>query len=145
MRRDVQGTRSSIRDVAFEQRRENIERWLSPPNPSINYNRALQERQKGTGLWFLQSHVYTQWKAQRNSALWLYGKPGSGKTILSSCGNSVIRLRHRHAVGAHMYMGCYVTQQHVESRTTLRRTFSLSIAHIHRQRTREQDRTIQLD
>ena len=82
--RNVQDAASAIRDVSFEQRREKIERWLSPPNPSTNYNRALQQRQEGTGLWFLQSHVYTQWKIQRNSTLWLYGIPGCGKTILSS-------------------------------------------------------------
>ena len=43
--------------------------------------------------------------------------------MVTKCGNSMVRLSHRHAVGAHMYMGCYVAQQHVESRTTLRRTF----------------------
>jgi len=82
--RNIQDARSAIRDVAFEQRGEKIERWLSPPDPSTNYNKALQQRQKGTGLWFLQSSVYTQWKTQPNSGLWLYGIPGCGKTILSS-------------------------------------------------------------
>ena len=82
--RNIQDARSAIRDVAFEQRGEKIERWLTPPDPSTNYNKALQQRQKGTGLWFLQSGVYTQWKTRPNSALWLYGIPGCGKTILSS-------------------------------------------------------------
>lgn len=82
--RNVQDARSAIRDVAFEQRGEKIERWLSTPDPSTNYNKALQQRQKDTGLWFLQSHVYNQWKTQPNSALWLYGIPGCGKTVLSS-------------------------------------------------------------
>ena len=70
--------------MSFEQRRLNIERWLSPSDPSANYNKALQQRQEGTGLWFLQTHAYAQWKMQRNSTLWLYGIPGCGKTILSS-------------------------------------------------------------
>ena len=82
--RNVQEATSAIRDIPFEQRREKIERWLSPPDPSTNYNRALQQRQEGTGLWFLQSPMYIQWKTQQNSALWLYGIPGCGKTILSS-------------------------------------------------------------
>jgi len=70
--------------LGFEQRREKIERWLSPPDPSMNYNKALKQRQKGTGLWFLQSDVFTKWKIEQNSFLWLYGIPGCGKTILSS-------------------------------------------------------------
>ena len=32
----------------------------------------------------MQSHVYTQWKIQRSSTLWLYGIPGCVKTIISS-------------------------------------------------------------
>ena len=84
MRRDVQDAGSAIRDVSFEQRREHIERWLSPPDPSTNYNNALQQRQEGTGLWFLQSSVYMKWKTQQGSTMWLYGIPGCGKTILSS-------------------------------------------------------------
>src|SRR2546423_9103116 len=83
MRGDVQDAKNAVKHLGFEQRREKIERWLSPPDPSTNYNRALQQRQKGTGLWFLQSDAFAKWKTQRNS-LWLYGIPGCGKTILSS-------------------------------------------------------------
>ena len=84
MRSDVKDVSSAVRDMSFKQRRGNIERWLSSSDPSTNYNKALQQRQEGTGLWFLQNHAYIQWKMQRNSTLWLYGMPGCGKTILSS-------------------------------------------------------------
>lgn len=84
MRGDVQDAKNAVKDLGFEQRREKIERWLSPPDPSTNYNRTLQQRQEGTGLWFLQSDAFAKWKTQRNSFLWLYGIPGCGKTILSS-------------------------------------------------------------
>jgi hypothetical protein len=70
--------------LGFEQKREKIERWLSPPDPSTNYNRALQQRQESTGLWFFQTDAFTKWKERRNSFLWLHGIPGCGKTILSS-------------------------------------------------------------
>lgn len=63
---------------------EKIERWLSPSDPSTNYNKALQQRQEGTGTWFLQGPAFIQWKEQKCSPLWIYGKPGSGKTILSA-------------------------------------------------------------
>jgi Cdc6-like AAA superfamily ATPase len=79
-----QNTSDAVKGLEFEQRREKIERWLSPPDPSTNYNKALQQRQESTGLWFLQSDTFAKWKTQQNSLLWLYGIPGCGKTILSS-------------------------------------------------------------
>ena len=62
MCRDVQDTSSAVRGVWFEQEREKTERWLSSPDSSTKYNRALEQRQEGTGLWFLQGHVYDQCK-----------------------------------------------------------------------------------
>lgn len=61
-----------------------IRQWLSAPDPSANYQKALKLRQAGTGLWFLQSDAYVRWKMAATSHLWLYGIPGCGKTILSS-------------------------------------------------------------
>lgn len=58
--------------------------WLSAPDPSTNYHKAHKQRQAQTGLWFLQSTRFTQWKVSAASRLWLYGIPGCGKTILSS-------------------------------------------------------------
>ncbi|KAF2186074.1 purine and uridine phosphorylase [Zopfia rhizophila CBS 207.26] len=84
VQKDVQDARNAVKDLGFEQRREKIDCWLSPADPSTNYNKALQQRQEGTGLWFLQSNAFAKWKTQRNSFLWLYGIPGCGKTILSS-------------------------------------------------------------
>ena len=50
----------------------------------MNYQKALKQRQDATGLWFLESDQYTEWKTDAASFLWLYGIPGCGKTILSS-------------------------------------------------------------
>jgi hypothetical protein len=61
-----------------------IRQWLSAPDPSINYQKALKLRQADTGLWLLDSDAYTQWKRAATTPLWLYGIPGCGKTILSS-------------------------------------------------------------
>ncbi|KAF1982386.1 ankyrin [Aulographum hederae CBS 113979] len=64
-----------------------IRRWLSSPDPSPNYHKALKLRQPDTGLWLLDSEVYKKWKtdiAPVSSWIWLYGIPGCGKTILSS-------------------------------------------------------------
>ncbi|KAF8269437.1 hypothetical protein EI94DRAFT_963395 [Lactarius quietus] len=55
--------------------------WLSPPDPSPNYNLACEIRQDGTSMWFFQGSLFTEWNA-KGSLLWIYGKPGSGKSIL---------------------------------------------------------------
>ena len=81
---NVYKVRRGVEDLAVEQRRGELHRWLSPPEPSTNYNKALQQRQEGTGSWFLHSDAFKMWKSQRNSFLWLYGIAGCGKTILSS-------------------------------------------------------------
>jgi len=61
-----------------------IYQWLSAPDPSTNYQNALKLRQADTGLWFLESDVYSRWKISASSPLWLYRIPRYGKTILSS-------------------------------------------------------------
>ncbi|KFY32241.1 hypothetical protein V493_00374, partial [Pseudogymnoascus sp. VKM F-4281 (FW-2241)] len=61
-----------------------IRRWLSPPDPSMNYRKAIKLRQSNTGLWLLEGEVYSKWKRNASSFIWLYGIPGCGKTILSS-------------------------------------------------------------
>jgi Cdc6-like AAA superfamily ATPase len=73
-----------MKEVAFTQKHGEIYRWLSPSDPSTNFNKALQQRQEGTGLWFLQSGLFKKWHRQQHSFLWLHGIPGCGKTILSS-------------------------------------------------------------
>ncbi|KAF1954428.1 hypothetical protein CC80DRAFT_567678 [Byssothecium circinans] len=50
----------------------------------MNYQKALKQRQDDTGLWFLESGQYAEWKTDAASFLWLHGIPGCGKTILSS-------------------------------------------------------------
>ncbi|KAF1976398.1 hypothetical protein BU23DRAFT_566060 [Bimuria novae-zelandiae CBS 107.79] len=61
-----------------------IRRWLSAPDPSANYQKALKLRQADTGGWFLEGREYTRWKTEPALPLWLYGIPGCGKTILCS-------------------------------------------------------------
>ena len=73
-----------MEELGIEYRDDKFERWLSPPDPSINLNKAMQQRHRGSGLWFLQSEAFANWKTRRNSFLWLSGIPGCGKTILSS-------------------------------------------------------------
>jgi hypothetical protein len=61
-----------------------IMRWLSAPDPSTNFNKALSQRHPGTGEWLLEDPRYSRWIEDSASFLWLYGIPGCGKTVLST-------------------------------------------------------------
>ena len=81
---------------------------------STNYHKAHKQRQAETGLWLLESAIFTKWKTSAASRLWLYGIPGCGKTILSS---TVIEhlLQHCHGnasmVTAYFYFDFNDTQK----------------------------------
>ncbi|KAK6536091.1 hypothetical protein TWF281_000337 [Arthrobotrys megalospora] len=86
IRTSVQDTTGDVKHIKNDMRNVAIDSWLSAPDPSTNYNKALGLRHEGTGGWFLESEQFTEWKSstQQSSFLWLHGIPGCGKTILSS-------------------------------------------------------------
>ena len=84
VRNATQDTNTAVKNLDAEHKQDKIQRWLSAPDPSINYNKALKQRNKDSGLWFLQTEAFAKWKTRPNSFLWLHGIPGCGKTILSS-------------------------------------------------------------
>ena len=55
------------------QLRENIHRWLSPPDPSTNHNIACGTHHKKTATWFFQGSIFQDWKST-GSLLWIHGK-----------------------------------------------------------------------
>ncbi|KAF5591594.1 ankyrin repeat [Fusarium subglutinans] len=75
--RDIKSLSSTVRD-------DSISAWLDPADPSVDHNKAREVCHSGTGRWLLDSPQYITWKSQKNSFLWLKGKSGQGKTILSS-------------------------------------------------------------
>jgi hypothetical protein len=81
MSKEIDG---NVRELISDGRRNDMHKWLSPADPSTNYNKALRIRHRASGQWFLQSTTYLSWKAEAGRSLWLKGKAGCGKTILSS-------------------------------------------------------------
>jgi hypothetical protein len=55
------------------QLRQDLRRWLSPSDPSINHNIACGAHRKQTAEWFFQGSIFTEWKSN-GSLLWLHGK-----------------------------------------------------------------------
>jgi peptidoglycan hydrolase CwlO-like protein len=56
-----------------DQIRKDLRNWLSPPDPSVNYNIASDAHHEGTAMWFMESDAFNNWKAS-DSLLWIYGK-----------------------------------------------------------------------
>ncbi|THY08502.1 Pfs, NACHT and ankyrin domain protein [Aureobasidium pullulans] len=73
-----------VADLHLLQRQDQIEEWLSPPDPSESHRIAIEKHQRNTGAWFLGSDVFAFWEAGAAHSLWLHGIPGCGKTVLSS-------------------------------------------------------------
>lgn len=72
-------------DSAAQNRQYNeIKLWLNPTDPSTNFNEAKKLRHQGSGAWILENPVFSRWKSQPGSFLWLHGMSGCGKTVLSS-------------------------------------------------------------
>ena len=57
--------------------------WLSPPDPSPNYNIARETHQDGTATWFCEGGVFREWNAN-GSLLWIHGKRASPKTRIAT-------------------------------------------------------------
>ena len=75
-------------------------KWLSSPDPSMNYNIARDTQHKGTAVWFIESSTFKEWK-ETGCLLWIQGNrmflfylclrsgqwtdsiAGSGKSVLT--------------------------------------------------------------
>ncbi|KIK00092.1 hypothetical protein K443DRAFT_679455, partial [Laccaria amethystina LaAM-08-1] len=79
---NIQITLETLKD---EQLVDKIYKWLSPPKESINYNAAyaILKSQPDASQWFLKGNTFSEWLKQPGF-LWIKGKSGSGKTVLSS-------------------------------------------------------------
>jgi hypothetical protein len=61
------------RILSGNQLRDNIYRWLSPPDPSTNHNIACGTYHKKTASWFFEGTIFREWKST-GSLLWIHGK-----------------------------------------------------------------------
>ncbi|KAH9022776.1 hypothetical protein EDB85DRAFT_353432 [Lactarius pseudohatsudake] len=79
---DAKKADEALREIKWNQIEQDVRRWFSPPDPSANYNIAREAYQEGTAAWFFQGGIFKEWELV-GSLLWVHGKPGSGKSILS--------------------------------------------------------------
>ena len=63
---------------------EKVLQNLSDSDPAAKLKEFRRDRQPGTGTWLFDLDEMSSWIAGNTSALWIYGIPGAGKTILST-------------------------------------------------------------
>ena len=66
---------NSLRLIYFvgAQLLKDVRNWISPPDPSKNYNIACETYQTGTSVWFFRDGVFSEWSS-KGSVLWIHGK-----------------------------------------------------------------------
>ncbi|KAG9758873.1 purine and uridine phosphorylase, partial [Aureobasidium melanogenum] len=92
-----------IEDFQQQQQIDRVRAWLSPSDPSVNLEKALERRHPNTCRWLLDSNEYHSWRTTPSSFFWIYGLSGCGKTILASSILHQLQLEDSRAVLACHY------------------------------------------
>lgn len=86
----------SVNSMKASQISDSIRDWLNAPDSTSDRNQACKRRHSKTGLWLVEGLTFNRWLEGHNSFLWMNGRPGSGKTVLSS---TAIQYTFRHRRG----------------------------------------------
>ncbi|ETR98546.1 ankyrin, partial [Trichoderma reesei RUT C-30] len=96
MRTDLSSLRRAIEYAQSDDSRRKLLTWLCDVDPSEMYNAARDKHAADTGEWLTSnSEEFKAWESSPSSFLWLHGKAGSGKSILSSV--VIKHLKDQHA------------------------------------------------
>ncbi|KAF9060541.1 ankyrin repeat-containing domain protein [Rhodocollybia butyracea] len=93
-----------------------IRDWLKAPDPSTNFVAAYDKKTAGTGEWILSHSEYVKWCQGEPGILWILGKVGSGKTILST--TIIKHIQENSAVGCYYYY--FDNRDNLKTKTTAR-------------------------
>ncbi|KAI9445643.1 hypothetical protein BJY52DRAFT_1420739 [Lactarius psammicola] len=74
---------NQVKDLNRNELRKDLRKWIAPPDPSVNFNTASGAHHKGTAAWCTKGNTLVDWKTS-GTLLWIHGKPGSEKSVLSS-------------------------------------------------------------
>ncbi|KAF9237451.1 hypothetical protein BU15DRAFT_75996 [Melanogaster broomeanus] len=58
--------------------------WLDGLDCTAKHESTREQRQRTTGEWLFNEHLYMQWRGCSFGLLWLSGKAGAGKSVLAS-------------------------------------------------------------
>ncbi|KAE9403698.1 hypothetical protein BT96DRAFT_482382 [Gymnopus androsaceus JB14] len=69
--------------VQLHDQAQKIRGWLKAPDCSTNFDTAANKKTAGTGMWIIEHPQYIEWN-NNGGLLWIQGKAGSGKTVIST-------------------------------------------------------------
>ena len=87
MHSDNKATKVGVDAIQQDQGRRRHHRimdWLSSDNFPAQQSDFIGRRQEETGLWFLNSHQFTEWVNGSEQTLFCPGIPGAGKTMIAA-------------------------------------------------------------
>lgn len=80
---EAKKTREIITRIHQDSGRKAVLDYFLRYNPQQNYEMSLSLRHPRTGLWLIRRPEFQTWLGSPDSALWLSGIPGAGKTVLA--------------------------------------------------------------
>ncbi|KAI1394316.1 ankyrin [Hypoxylon trugodes] len=80
----VKTLNSHVEDEMITGRIDRLVKHYAPVSFSEKHGNVLQQRQDGTGQWFLDSPEFQEWMKSSGGTLWCSGAPGAGKTVMAS-------------------------------------------------------------
>ena len=63
---------------------QNMVAWLDPLDQNYNHEIARGRHEHSTGDWILGHEPFIEWLQGKTKHFWIHGRPGTGKTVLSS-------------------------------------------------------------
>ncbi|OPB46410.1 hypothetical protein A0O28_0065310 [Trichoderma guizhouense] len=82
---NISNLREAVEDANRDRKQKELLHWLCDIDPSDIYNAARKRHKAGTSEWLIKENVqFTSWVQSPSSFLWLHGKAGCGKSVLSS-------------------------------------------------------------
>ncbi|KAM6483076.1 ankyrin repeat-containing domain protein [Trichoderma sp. SZMC 28011] len=92
---DISSLRRAVEEANSKQDHRDFYRWLCDVDPSDMYNAARNRHEAGTSEWFIEGEAFESWMSYPRSLLWLHGKAGSGKSVLSSSIIKFLQSKHK--------------------------------------------------
>ncbi|QYT04241.1 Ankyrin repeat protein [Trichoderma simmonsii] len=92
---DISSLRRAVEEANAKQDHRDFYRWLCDVDPSDMYNAARNRHEAGTSEWFTEGEAFESWMNNPRSLLWLHGKAGSGKSVLSSSIIKFLQSKHK--------------------------------------------------
>ncbi|KAK4060549.1 uncharacterized protein Triagg1_10674 [Trichoderma aggressivum f. europaeum] len=92
---DISSLRRAVEEANAKQDHRDFYRWLCDVDPSDMYNAARNRHEAGTSEWFIEGEAFESWMNNPRSLLWLHGKAGSGKSVLSSSVIKFLQSKHK--------------------------------------------------